>query len=347
MNNLVIINKLVNIIRNKIVPLTMAALVLSAGLLAGCAQNTVSNSGEFANVANADSDAGQKLEIVATIFPAYDFARNIAGDKANVHQLLKPGTESHSYEPTPQDMILIRNCDVFIYAGGESDTWIESIIDAADISDKIVISMMDCVTLLNEEEKEGMHEGGLLGLLSEDDGEEEMDEHVWTSPKNAIKISECIAEGLAKADSSNKEIYFSNFSSYEKQLTDLDESFRKVINESKRKKIVVADRFPFRYLCETYGLDYYAIFPGCSEDAEVTAKSLIYMSDRVKDENIPVVFYIEFSNQKIADTICEVTGARKLELNSCHNVSYEDVANGATYISKMYDNLEALSEALN
>lgn len=309
----------------------MAALIISVFAISGC--------GRVATNTNA------KLSIVTTIFPAYDFARNVAGDKASVSQLLKPGVESHSYEPTPQDIVMLKNCDIFIYAGGASDTWIEAIIDSVDMSDKVIISMMDCVNVHEEEKKEGMQEGGVLSFIFEE--EEEADEHVWTSPINAIKISENICDALRQVDSQNAEYYSGNFKEYEAKLFELDKDFRNVIDNSKRKTIAVADRFPFRYLCEEYGLDYYAVFPGCSEDAEVTSKSLIYLANCVTKEQIPVVFYIDFSNEKIADTICEVTGVKKLRLSSCHNLSAEELANNATYISIMQENINALSEALN
>jgi len=328
----VVMNSFINTCIVKIkVPLIMAALIISACVFAGCNR--------------AESEAESDINIVTTIFPAYDFARNIAGEKASVSQLLKPGVESHSYEPTPQDIVLLKKCDIFIYAGGASDTWIESIIDSVDMSDKVVISMMDCVDVLDEEEKDGMQEGGVLSFIFEE--EEEADEHVWTSTVNAIKISEGICNALKEIDSQNSEYYDKNFEEYKAELLELDGEFRSVTDTAKRNTIAVADRFPFRYLCEEYGLNYYAVFPGCSEDAEVTAKSLITLADNVEREQIPAVFYIDFSNEKIADTIVEVAGVRKLRLSSCHNLSEEELKEGATYISIMRENVKALSEALN
>lgn len=313
----------------------MAALLISAFVLTGCGDTSLQK-----------TPKDDRLLIVATIFPAYDFARSVGGERAEVYQLLKSGAESHTYEPTPADMVMISKCDVFIYAGGASDSWIESIIESIDMSGKVVISMLDCVETLEEEEKEGMNEGGVLAeLLGEE--EEELDEHVWTSPKNAIDISRAIANGLTEADPAGEEVYLSNFYQYESELNKLDASYRNLMAGAKRNTIVVADRFPFRYLCQEYGIDYYAVFPGCSDDAEITAKSLVYICDRVREENIPVVFHIEFSNEKIADSVCEVTNAKKLLLHSCHNVSNKEIEGGATYISLMYNNLEALSEALN
>ena len=342
------------------VPLVMAALILLSLNLCGCAAGDENNfkgaknaEETILNGAKSAEEGASRITIVSTIFPGYDFARNIVGDNADVYQLLKPGAESHSYEPTPQDIILIKNCDIFIYPGGESDAWLETILESAEVSDKCVISMLDTVKPLGEEEKEGMREGGILaeyfmGEAADEDAE--WDEHVWTSPVNAIAISQAICERLCEIDTAGSEIYRKNCDNYVNKLCKLDKDMRDQLSaacaKSGRNTIVVADRFPFRYLCEEYGLDYYGAFPGCSEDAEITASSLIFLSDKVFEDKIPVVFYIEFSNEKIADSICEVTGAKKSLLHSCHNVSAKEIKEGHDYISIMYDNLSALKEAL-
>lgn len=284
--------------------------------------------------------------VVSTIFPGYDFAKEVGGDKAVVYQLLKPGAESHTYEPTPQDMILIRQCDIFIYAGGESDTWLSDIIEDNSNPDRIIISMMDETETVEEEETEGMREGGVLAELFEEE-EEEPDEHVWTSPENAVKISKKICETICEKKPEYSEYYSSNYDDYSDRLSRLDEQFREVIDNSARKVIVVADRFPFRYLCDAYGLEYYAAYPGCSEDAEVTAQTVVTLCNVVKEQDIPVIFTIEFSGGKIANSICECTNARVLTLHSAHNVSAEDIKNGVSYISIMERNILALKEALN
>lgn len=345
-------------IRRK-VPLFIAALSVLSICFCGCA-----NTDATEHFSSLTTPSG-KITVVATIFPAYDFARNVGGDKCEVYQLLKPGAESHSYEPTPQDIVLIKNCDVFIYAGGESDSWIETLMDSVDMSGKHVISMLDEVDALDEEEKEGMREGGLLSEYiggehhhhHHEEGEEEeehhheeeveLDEHVWTSPRNAIRITEAVCECLSDADNADAESYRKNADDYVNRLCQLDDAYKEVISTANRNTIVVADRFPFRYLCEEYGLDYYGAFPGCSEDAEITASSLKFLADTVAKENIPVVFNIEFSNEKIADCICEMTDAKKCLLHSCHNVSQKDMDAGKDYISIMYDNLSVLKEALN
>jgi zinc transport system substrate-binding protein len=470
-------------------------------------------------------DAGRdngKINVVATIFPPYDFAREIAGDRVNLTMLLQPGAESHSFEPTPQDIIKIQNCDVFIYVGGESDAWVERILESVDTSRMEIITLMDCVEVVEEVVVEGMqddeghsHEDedfiladvkdrsltdwagewqsvypylldGTLGpvmehkaesgektaagyyeqyktayatdvdrvsitgdsitfyrngvparaqyayrgtgIITEDDGslwvrykfeaqgnppaaapryimfsdhlhapaktehfhlyasnvsfdalmadtdpvnyptyypaaltkseiveemighdheeDAEYDEHVWTSPKNAKLIVGKIADVLKQRDPSNAAAYEKNTLSYLAKLTDLDASFQNMINGSKRKLFVFGDRFPFRYFADTYSLDYFAAFPGCSTETECSAATIAFLVNKVRSERIPVVFHIELSNEKIADTICEETGAKKLLLHAVHNISKRDFDRGANYYDLMSQNVRNLREAL-
>lgn len=290
------------------------------------------------------SEATAELSVVTTVFPPYDFAKEVAGEYAQITQLLPAGAESHTFEPTPRDIIMIQNCDLFIYAGGESDTWIEEILDAVDTKQVHFLSMMDCVEAVEEETVEGMQEEA--GHVGEDAKESELDEHVWTAPSNAILITEKIAEALSEIDSAHAKDYETNAAVYIKKLQGLDEEYKQVIGNSGKRTIIVGDRFPFRYLADAYGLSYYAAFPGCSEDAEPSAATLAFLINKVKEERIPVVFHIEFSNEKVADSICESTGAKKLLLHSCHNISGEDLAADITYYDLMEQNLENLKEAL-
>jgi zinc transport system substrate-binding protein len=290
-------------------------------------------------------DAGtknEKINVVATIFPPYDFVREIAGDKVNLTMLLKPGAESHSFEPTPQDIIKVRNCDVFIYVGGESDAWVEQILESVDTSRMNIVSLMDCVEVVEELVVEGMEE--------EEEEEEaegpEYDEHVWTSPKNAQLIVQKIAGVLARRDGPNAAEYEKNTASYLAKLTDLDASFRNMITGAKRKTFIFGDRFPFRYFADAYGLSYFAAFPGCSTETECSAATIAFLVDKVRAEKIPVVFHIELSNEKIADTICEETGAKKLLLHAVHNISKNDFERGANYYDLMSRNVQNLKEAL-
>jgi zinc transport system substrate-binding protein len=300
--------------------------------------------------ARGRSDAGStngKINVVATIFPPYDFVREIAGDRVNLTMLLPPAAESHSFEPTPRDIITVQNCDVFIYVGGESDAWVETILESMDTSHMKIVTLMDCVDVVEELVVEGMqdeeeeHDHG--------DGEEEeveYDEHVWTSPRNAQLIVRKIADVLESVDPANAAEYANNVASYTAKLTDLDASFQAVINGAKRKTFIFGDRFPFRYFADAYGLSYFAAFPGCSTETEASTATVAFLIDKVRSEQIPVVFHIELSNEKIADTICEETGARKLLLHAVHNVSKRDFDGGASYYSLMASNIENLRAAL-
>lgn len=274
-----------------------------------------------------------KLQIVCTSFPAYDFAREIAGDRAELTLLIKPGSEVHSYEPTPKDMIRIQESDLFICNGGESEQWAKTLITP----ELNAIYMMGCVDTVEESAD---------GIYNAEDGEPELDEHVWTSPLNAIKISEEICNALCKLDTDNAEAYKTNFAAYKAQLMALDREFRQVIKNSGKHTLVFADRFPMRYFALEYGLDCYAAFPGCSSETEPSAKTVAYLIDRVREDKIPAVLYMEFSNQKMADVICEDTGCKKLPFYSAHSVSAEQFEQGVSYLDLMRINLNSLKEAL-
>lgn len=289
---------------------------------------------DYQNISN------KKVNVVTTIFPFYDFAKNICGSEANITMLLKPGTESHTYDPTPRDIFLIKNSDVFIYTGGESDSWADKILDSVNTKKTKVIRMIDEVDAVYEESLEGMEKS----VGEEDD--EEYDEHIWTSPKNAILITKAITKELCLADTEKENIYIKNSVNYIKKLNNLDIKIREIVNGSKTKTLVFGDRFPFKYFADEYGLLCYAAFPGCSDKTEAGIKTLNFLINKVKDEKIPVVFYIEFSNQKTADVICEETGAKKLLFHSCHNVTKDEFESGISYIEIMENNLNNLEEAL-
>lgn len=291
---------------------------------------------------SASREDEEKLRIVTTIFPQYDFARQVTGGKAELTMLLRPGAESHSYEPSPKDIIKIQQSDIFIYVGGESDKWVDEVLSSLDTENMRIIKLMDCVDALEEEHVEGMD----VGHEEEADGYE-YDEHVWTSPKNAIKITEKISEAACEADKQNASYYKENTEGYLETLKALDASFTLAVKEAKRHVMVFGDRFPFRYFTDAYGLTYYAAFPGCSSETEPSAATLRFLIDKVRDEKIPYVFTIEMSNQKVADTICEQAGAKKLLFHSCHNVTKEEFENGATYVSLMQENYKNLLAALN
>jgi zinc transport system substrate-binding protein len=295
-----------------------------------------------------ESADGKPLRVIATLFPGYDFARTLLGEKGDVTLLLPPGAESHTFEPTPQDILEITRADLFVYAGGESEHWIKEMLSSLGADAPQTFSMMDYVALEAEEYTESMQkeQGG------EDHAHEEeglsLDEHVWTSPKNAIQLVKSLSqvlqgklplEGDRKAVAENEETYLA-------QLEDLDAAFEAVAAQGTKRTLVFGDRFPFRYLVDAYHLSYDAAFPGCSEDSEPSAQTLASLIGRIKAESIPVVFYIEFSSRKTAEILAEETGAKPLLLHSCHNVSREEMDAGATYLSLMGGNVAALKEAL-
>ena len=462
----------------------------------------------------------KRISVVAANFPPYDFVKAITGGKADVTMLLRPGAESHTYDPTPADIIKVQNCDVFIRVGG-TDAWAEKILSAAEARGMKVVTMLDCVDAVGEEIVEGMQEeeeedeahdgvfedadvrdralsdwrgdwksglpyledgalddglrhkaeegertfdelkayyktgyqtdfdrieitgdsitfyagsdkrsaryeykgfvimnyesgkkgaryqfeatdgtngapryiqfsdhnigptdglthyhiyyGGegfekmlkqlenwptyyAAGMTSDEiakdfaghghSHEEEYDEHVWTSPKNAKRIAQAISDALCEADEANAALYRSNTAAYLAKLDELDKAFQAVVSSARRKTLVVGDRFPFRYMADAYGLKYFAAFPGCSTETEPSASTVAFLIKKVKDEKIPVVFHIELSNEKLADTIIEGSSAKKLLLHSCHNVSRSDLDKGVTYIDLMTKNAAALKEAL-
>lgn len=301
----------------------------------------------------AAEPAKDGLSIVATVFPAYDFARQVAGDDAEVTLLVPPGSETHSFEPTPQDIIRIQECDLLVCNGGESEAWLDTILDGMDKPIPTVV-MLDCVEALTEEVKEGMQVRGHEHEHDHDDHDhdehdhedEEYDEHVWTSPVNAQLICRAIADALSQTDPQNAADYARRCTDYCAELQELDAQFRTVIANASRHTLIFADRFPVRYFVEEYGLDYFAAFPGCADDAEPSAKTVAFLIDRVREEKAPAVLYIEFSNQKMADVVCEDTGCKKLLFNSCHNVTAEQLRGGVTYLDLMRANLETVKEAL-
>ena len=291
--------------------------------------------------------ANGKLNVTSVIFPSYDFVRVIAGDKVNLVMLLPPGAESHSYEPSPQDIVTIMNSDLFIYTGGENSRWVDRILGAQNPPGKMkILKLMDLVDTLEEVIVEGMEDDAAASKAGAASSRPVYDEHVWTSPKNAKSITRSIAQTLAGLDPPNAEIYQKNAAAYAARLDELDSAFRSVVDGAKRKTIVFGDRFPFRYLADAYGLNYYAAFPGCSAETEPSAATVAFLINKVKSEHIPVIFHIELSNEKMADTISEATGAKKLLLHSCHNISRKDFESGAGYLDLQKANAEHLKEAL-
>ncbi len=361
------------------------ASAMIAMMLSGCAQApsasaTPANDAPNPPEGTAAAPEAGRLNIITTIFAPYDFVRQIAGDKADVTMLLPPASESHSFEPTPQDIIKIQDSDVFIYVGGESDAWVDGILDSMDTSKKEIITLMDCVEVVEEEVVEGMeddehdhgheegeeaghddeHEGEETGNDDEHEGEEAheeeagheheeeiaYDEHVWTSPRNAKLIVQKISGALCARDAANAAEFQTNTAAYMTQLDALDAKFQEVVDSAARKTIVFGDRFPFRYFTDAYGLTYSAAFVGCSTESEASPATVKFLIDKVNAEKIPVVFHIELGNENMTNTICEETGAKPLLLHACHNITRDDFLAGRTYIDLMTNNVETLREAL-
>lgn len=302
-------------------------LCLLACCFTGCTKNVPSQ------------EEKKPIRIVATNFPAYDFARELAGDIAQVTMLVPPGQESHTFEPTPRDIVALKEADLFIYNGGESDRWVHRLIDSAELEQNKTLAMMDCVDTLStahDNHKEHDHSAFY-----------EYDEHVWTSPNNAMKICKKIADTLTEKCPQYASTFTENEHIYRKKLESLDVLFRTTVENGKRNVLIFGDRFPFRYFADQYGLSYFAAFPGCGAETEPDAATVKFLIDKVKEEQIPVVLYVELSNTYTATAICETTGAKPALFHSCHGVTKEELEDGENYVSLMEKNAEILKEALS
>jgi zinc transport system substrate-binding protein len=288
------------------------------------------------------ADQEDRVSIVATIFPQYDFAKAIAGDKADLTMLLKPGMEIHSYDPSPADIIKIENADVFIYIGGENDQWVNSILSSMDTSKMKIIKLIDCVSPVEEEAIEGIEEEH-----SHDEHEYKYDEHIWTSPKNAVLMVNAIADVLSEVDAKNAKTYRKNAHNYIEKIQQVDEEIQEIVESAPHKLLIFGDRFPFRYLTDEYGLSYRAAFNGCSTESEASAGTMAHLIDMIKENKISYIYYIELSNRKIAEAISEQTGAGMLLLHSCQNISKNDFEKGVTYVDLIKQNAENLKKGLN
>ena len=293
-----------------------------------------------------------RLRIVATNFPGYDLARSVAGDAAHVQMLLPPGAESHSYEPTPRDILAVQACDLFIYLGGESDAWVENILASID-GGVNTLKMMDCVAdrLLEEEhDHDHDHDGHPDHEAHDHDhglGEVvEKDEHVWTSPINAMLIQQAIAAELTRLDGAGAAVYEANLTAYQKELAEVDQAIASYVRTLEHPVMVFGDRFPLRYFAHEYGITCYSAFPGCSTQTEPSAATIAHLTDMVRQEGLGTVYYIEFSNHLVADSIAEACGVETALFHSCHNVSRQELEAGVTYLTLMRQNLETLKATL-
>lgn len=274
------------------------------------------------------------LKIVVTAFPHYDFARQLTKDVDNVEikMLISPGSEVHTYEPSPSDILAISECDLFIMTGGESETWVEGIVESSGNKQMQIISFMDICYVSKHQDHDGH--------------EHEYDEHVWTSPINVLFIATHMSEALCDKDKENSGKIRENYEFFLGKTTEIINEFEDIAKSRIRDEIIVADRFPFYHLANEVGFEYSAAYPGCSHSTEPNAHVIAELANKVKNENIPYVFTIEFSNNKIANSIIEGTDAKILTLHSCHNVSKEDFENGVTYYDLMKQNAANLRKAL-
>lgn len=296
---------------------------------------------------SAPAEDSGKIKVISTIFPYYDFARAVCGDKAEVSMLVSPASEIHSFDPSPSDMIAIQECDIFLYTGGENDVWIDKILESMD-SDVRAIKLMDTVELSEEKLAEGMeHDHDDNHDHNHDHDEISYDDHIWTSPLNAITITEVITDALCEADSENAEIYRTNCKAYTDEIKRVDEEILQITTAAENKTLVFGDRFPMLYFTERYGLDYRAAFEGCSTETDCSAATMAYLIDYIGENDIKAVYTIENSNQNIARALNEQTGAEVLTIQSCQSISKEDFENGETYVSLMERNADALRKGLN
>lgn len=346
--------------------------------MAGCGKTT-------------EKEDNYRLKIVTSLFPYYDMARAVIGDVKGIDlkMIVTPGQDSHSFEPTPSDVIQMENADVLIYNGGSLETWIDTLLDSLNNKNQIQMKMMDYVDVLNEEIVEGMdtrfeehdheehshkednhnkenhkedshseenHKEDNHSEDSSNDSEfhnedseeehEETDEHIWTSPVNEIIMTEKICETLSKALPEEKENFQKNAESYISQLKELDNEFRTIVENANINEIIFADKFPLQYFAKEYGLKYYAAFPGCGSDMEPSAKTIAFLVDKIKEDNIKAVFYLELSSHIVADAIETDTGAKPLQFNSCHNITQKQFDSGVTYVDLMKENVNNLKIAL-
>lgn len=323
-------------------------------LLSGCGR---AESGEEPG----DGEGGRKLKVAATLFPYYDFVRQVAGDQVELSLVIPAGMDSHSFEPTPRDIRTMQEADVIIANGGAMEHWVDQVVDSFDREDQTVVIMMDHVDAVEEEIVEGMehsdeghghvhvHEDGEEdGHLEEDESQYEIeyDEHIWTSPVNAMRMVDVIAETLAERDPDHGAMYQAGAAAYLEELERLDKEFREVRDSAVHDMIVMGDKFPLRYFADTYGLRYRAAFSGCSSDTEPSARTIAYLIDKVKEEGLPVIYYLELSSHRVAEIIGEETGAVPLLFHSCHNVTRRQFEEGVTYLELMEQNVKNLREGL-
>lgn len=308
---------------NKIIYIT-ALLLLAAGFTA-CSSSKKQK----------DTD---KLSIVTTLFPDYDFARQIAGDKADITLLLDPGVEAHDYDPSPADIITINKADLFVYTGDSMEPWVVSIIDSLEKDSVTVVDASADISLVKSAKIVEEGEEARTSL--------EYDPHIWTSPKNALIMINTILEAIIKADPENEDYYRKNAEAYSDQIRELDTEFQEIAAKAKYNTIYFGGRFALIYFVQEYGLAYMSAFDSCSSETEPSAKLITNIIEAMKKSGATIVYYEELADPKAAQTIAEEIEGSTLLLHSCHNVSAEDMKNQVTYVSLMKQNAENLKTGL-
>lgn len=279
-----------------------------------------------------------KITVVTSLFPEYDFVKQIGKDKVDVKILLPPGTESHTYEPTPKDIVSINEANMFIYTSNEMEPWAEKIAESIDSKNTTILQAGQGINLI---EIEHDHEE------TKDHEEHAADAHIWLDPNNAIKMVENITDKLCEISKENAEYFRNNANAYIEELKRLDADIVETVKNSKAKKLVFGGEFAYIYFLDRYNLEYATAYDGCGEGAEPSAKKIKEIIDTINNEKIPVIFYEELSAGKIANMIADETNAKALVFHTAHNVTNEDLENGVTYISIMRENLDKVKEALN
>ena len=320
-------------------------LLLAVLLLAGVCT-------AFAGCGEAGEKKPGEISIVTTVFPVYDWVKNVVGEteKVDVTMLLDSGVDLHSFQPSADDVVKIASCDLFVYVGGESDAWVADTLAEGKNEKRKVLNLLEILgdAVKEEETVEGMEQEDEHG--EDGDGEEpEYDEHIWLSLKNAAKVTEAIRDALAVLDAQNAAYYAANADAYLQKLNDLDARYRSAVEQGNRKTFLFADRFPFRYLADDYGLTYYAAFSGCSAESEASFETVLFLAKKVDEEQLPVVLKLESSDGRIAETVVAATERKNaviLAMDSLQSTTEKDVKNGKTYLSAMEENLLVLKKAL-
>ena len=299
----------------------------------------------FAGCGSAKSGSGKQLKIIATIYPEYEWVKQIVGDVDNVEVdlLLDKGVDLHSFQPTAKDIINISSSDVFIYVGGESDKWVDDVLKEVQNKDIKALNLIEALGDMAKEEKT------VEGMQSEDEGEEdekEIDEHIWLSVKNASKLCKSIADTLGEKDPDNKETYSKNSEAYIAKLNELDGQYEQACKSAKNNTLIFADRFPFRYLTDDYKLKYYAAFSGCSAESEASFKTLVFLANKLDELKLNKLIIIDGSDKKIADAVIDTAKTKDVEVLTLNSMQ-SAVGDDDTYLSIMQSNLDVLKKALN